>query len=96
MVFPLIAPPYGIVAVIVLLALSQDRRRTLLVCALVLATVLLDYFAMLYARRIMRGGSLAVMQVAAAVVGVLQVALAVRIILMSLRGLGILDAHDPG
>lgn len=91
-VFPHIAPPYGMAAVIVLLALSETRQRTLLICALVLATMLLDYLAMLFARRIMRGLGLAIMQVLGAVLGVLQVALAVQIVVDALRGLGFLAA----
>lgn len=93
-VFPLIAPPYGVAAVIVMLTLSHDRERTLLICALVLANMLLDYLGMLFARSIMRGFGLALMQVLGAVLGVLQVALAVQIIVDALRGLGVLDG--PG
>jgi multiple antibiotic resistance protein len=91
-VFPLIAPPYGVAAVIAMLALSQDRERTALVCGLALANLALDYFAMLFARSLMRGFGLALMQVLGALLGVLQVALALRIIFMALETLGVLHA----
>jgi multiple antibiotic resistance protein len=89
-VFPWIAPPHGVAAVIVLLALSHDARRSLLVSGMVVAVLLLDWLAMLYARSIMRGFGVALMQVLGAVMGVLQVALAVRIILQALAELGVL------
>ena len=89
-VFPLIAPPYGVAAVIVLLALSETRERTFLICALVLAVMLLNLLAMVYVRHLMRGLPQAVLQVFGAVLGVLQVALAVRIVFEALRDLGVL------
>jgi multiple antibiotic resistance protein len=53
----------------------------------------LDLLAMLYARRIMAGATILVLQIFGAVLGVLQVALAVQMIL---RGLGDLGALAPG
>lgn len=89
-VFPLIAPPYGIAAVIVLFALSESRERSLLVGGLVLANLALDLLAMVFVRSVMRGFGVALMQVCGAVLGVLQVALAVRILFDALGSLGVL------
>jgi multiple antibiotic resistance protein len=93
-VFPLIAPPYGVAVVIVLLALSESRPRTALICALVLANMLLNLLAMLFAHKVMRGAGLALMQVLGAVLGVLQVALALQIMLYALTNLGVLEIPE--
>ena len=89
-VFPMIAPPYGTAAVIALLAVSPSSQGTLLVCGLVLANLALDLLAMIFVRSIMKGVWLAVIQVMGALIGVLQVALAVRIILGALTRLGVI------
>ena len=52
--------------------------------------MVLNLLAMLYARRIMGGITVMVLQIAGAVLGVLQVALAVDMILRALRELNVL------
>ena len=53
--------------------------------------MMLDLVSMLYIRQIMRGPMLLILQVAGAVLGVLQVALAVQIIIRGLKGLHVLS-----
>ena len=88
--FPVVVTPYGIAALIVLLANSPDAARTAGVLAILLAVMVLNLLAMLYARRIMGGITVMVLQIAGAVLGVLQVALAVDMILRALRELNVL------
>ena len=94
--FPLVAPPYGVGAVILLLAVSESHERTALVCGMVLAILLLDLLAMVFVRSLMKPFGLALLQVLVAVLGVLQVALAARILLMALWELGVLSRPGPG
>jgi len=89
--FPLVVTPYGIAALIVVLANSPDYARTAGVLAILLAVMVLNLLAMLYARRIMGGITVMVLQIAGAVLGVLQVALAVEMILRALHELKLFD-----
>jgi multiple antibiotic resistance protein len=88
--FPLVVSPYGIAALIALLAATDDPamiRATYMILVIVMA---LNFLSMLYVRTIMRGPTLLVLQVLGAVLGVLQVALAVQIIIRGLRGLQVI------
>ena len=85
--FPLVVTPYGIAALIVVLANSPRDARTAGVLAILLAVMVLNLLAMLYVRRIMAGITVIVLQIAGAVLGVLQVALAVDMILRALHEL---------
>jgi multiple antibiotic resistance protein len=88
--FPTVVTPYGIAAVIVVLANSPDGQRTAAVLAILLAVMVLNLLAMLYARRIMGGVTIMALQILGAVLGVLQVALAVEMIVRALHDLGVL------
>jgi multiple antibiotic resistance protein len=88
--FPIVATPYGIAAVIALLVNSPDAGRTSAVLAILIAVMVLNLLAMLYARRIMGGAFVLALQIFGAVLGVLQVALAVQMILRGLHDLGVL------
>jgi multiple antibiotic resistance protein len=90
--FPGVLTPYGIAAVIALLASSPNASRTVLILAILGGVMVLNLLAMLFARQIMRGATLLVMQVLGSVLSVLQVALALQIIIMELRALGALPA----
>jgi multiple antibiotic resistance protein len=90
--FPIVVTPYGIAALIVVLANSRDAERTGGILAILLAVMVLNLLAMLYARRIMGGVTVMVLQILGAVLGVLQVALAVEMILRALRELHVLSA----
>jgi multiple antibiotic resistance protein len=92
LVFPMVLTPYGIAAVIALLAASSESTRMLTILGLVLVVMVLNLVAMSVARRILVGGVVMVLQVVGAVLAVLQVALSVQIILDALRALGVLAA----
>ena len=89
--FPTIVTPYGIAAFIVLLANSHDAARTQGVLAMLGLVMGLNLLAMLLARLIMRGLGVVVLQLLGAVLGVLQVALAVNMILRALHDLRVID-----
>jgi len=88
--FPIVVTPYGIAAVIALLVNSPDASRTAAILAILVAVMVLNLLAMLYAHRIMAGAGILVLQILGAVLGVLQVALAVQFILRGLHDLGAL------
>lgn len=87
--FPAIVTPYGIAVLIVFLALSPDLQARLIIGAIVLTIMLLNLLVMLVAQR-MRPWTGALLQVMGAVLGVIQVALGLRIILVSASALGLL------
>jgi len=89
LVFPMVLTPYGIAAVIVLLAISHEAERTVVILAALLAVMLLNLLSMAFVRPILRAVA-PVLWAVGAVLGVLQLALAVQIILTALRGLGVL------
>jgi len=89
LVFPIVLTPYGIAAVIVFLAASADTVRTLTIVALLVVVMILNLAAMLFARRILVGATMFVLQVIGAVLGVMQLALAVQFIVTGLQGLGV-------
>jgi multiple antibiotic resistance protein len=90
LLFPMVLTPFGIAAVIVLLALSTDGARTALVIGMVVAVMLLNLVSMLFVRKIMVGATIVVLQILGAVLGILQAGLAVQIILRGLRDLNII------
>jgi len=81
---------YGIAAVIALLAESDRPERTATILILLLIVMVLDRLAMLYARRILVGPTIIVLQVLGAVLAVLQVGLSIQLILAGLRTLGVI------
>ena len=89
--FPIVVTPYGIAALIVLLASSEDSARTAGIVAVAMVVLILDLLAMLYARRILSGGTIVALQILGAVLGVLQVGLAVEMGLRALRAMGVLE-----
>jgi len=88
--FPTVVTPYGIAAVLALLVNSPSAARTVAIFAILLAVMALNLLAMLYARRMMGGVTVLALQILGAVLGVLQVAVAVQMILRGLLGLGVL------
>ena len=88
--FPLIVPPYGIAAVIILFAAAWSGTRLEIIVAMLVLVMGLNLLAMLFARTLMLHGPVAlVLRVVGAVLGVLQVALAVQIMLRALREFGV-------
>jgi multiple antibiotic resistance protein len=91
LVFPIVLTPYGIAGVIALLAESRaDTQRTLVILGLLVFVMGLDLLAMLFARFILRGFAIIVLQVFGAVLAVLQVALSLEIMMDALRALHVL------
>ena len=88
--FPIVVTPYGIAAVIALLVNSPDAARTSAVLVMLIVVMVLNLLAMLYARRIMAGVFILALQIFGAILGVLQVALAVQMVLRGLQDLGVL------
>jgi multiple antibiotic resistance protein len=72
------------------LDLASDGETVARVYALLVVVMLLNLLAMLFVREIMRGPVLLALQVLGAVLGVLQFALAIQIIIRGLRDLNIL------
>jgi multiple antibiotic resistance protein len=87
--FPTLITPYGAAVLIVLLAASPDRSRDLAILGLFVAVMAVDLLAMWFARPILARGK-AVLAILGAVLGILQVALAVQILLAAGRLLGVL------
>ena len=90
--FPTVLTPYGVAAVIALLAATDDPARVRMILGLALLVMALNYVFMMLARKIMRGVGLLILQLLGSVLGVLQVALSVQIILWALVELGVLAA----
>jgi multiple antibiotic resistance protein len=90
-VFPIILPPYGIAAVMALLARSDSTPRTEIIVAILLGIMVLDLLAMWFARRILVGPVPLVLQVLGAVLAVLQVALSVQFMLIGLKTLHVIS-----
>jgi hypothetical protein len=60
--FPIVLTPFGIAAVIVLLALSTESGRTAIIVGIVVVVMLLNLIAMLFARRILVGVTIVVLR----------------------------------
>jgi len=88
--FPTVVTPYGIAALIVVLTNSREVERTGAILAILLAVMVLNLLTMLYARRIMGGVTAMVLQIVGAVLGVLQVAVAIDMILRALHELALI------
>lgn len=88
--FPMLVTPYGIAAVILLLTLSGDAERTANTFAMLALVMVLNLLAMVFVRSIMRPAAVAVLQVLGAVLGVMQVALSLSIMLAALYLMNIL------
>lgn len=88
---PGIVTPYGVALVILLVANAHDVQRLLTIAGALALILALDLLAMWFARPLLKalGASL---QILAAVLGVLQVALAVELGIQALSMLGVLNA----
>jgi len=88
LLFPIVLTPYGVATVIVLLASNREPERIALIVALLVLVMILNLLAMLYARKIVVGFTAIVLQILGAILGVLQVGLAVEFMVFGLRSLG--------
>jgi multiple antibiotic resistance protein len=87
--FPIIVTPSGIAAVIVFMALAPDWDAKLVIIALLVLVLTLDLCAMLFARFILRWAAMP-LQVFGAVLGIIQLALGLHIILAALHNLAVI------
>jgi multiple antibiotic resistance protein len=87
--FPAIVTPYGIAALVVIVAMSESGESRLTVAAVVVAITVLNLIVMLVARRLQTVFAIA-LPILGAVLGIVQVALGLQIINNSLRTLGVL------
>lgn len=90
--FPTVLTPYGIAAVIALVAGARDPARVQMILVLAMVVMVLNLLAMLFVRKILRGVMLLVLLVLGSVLGVLQVALSVQIVIWGLQALGVAPA----
>lgn len=88
LVFPVTVTPYGIAVLIALMALSGSFSRSLAILGIAVVVMLLNLLTMLFVRPIMHGLGMVTLQVLGAVLGILQVALALQIIYGALQSLG--------
>jgi len=88
--FPNIITPFGVAAFILLLA-AADTSRDFSIFGVFLAVMVLNLLAMLFARPILKYGA-GFLAILGAVLGVLQVALAIQMILLAGRMLGVLPS----
>ncbi|HEY2255336.1 MAG TPA: MarC family protein [Variovorax sp.] len=89
--FPMLVTPYGIAAVIVLLATAQDAQRIVVTLAMLLLVMAMNLLSMIFVRTVMKPTCVAVLQVLGAVLGLLQVALSIYIMLGALYLLGLVS-----
>lgn len=87
--FPNIITPYGTAALILLLAASAEPAHELVVLGMFLAVMVIDLLAMLYAHHLLKLVSPASLLLLGAVLGVLQIALAIQILIAAGKLLGI-------
>jgi small neutral amino acid transporter SnatA (MarC family) len=85
LVFPAVLTPYGMAAVIAALAARAETQRTAVVLGMVLGIMALNLVAMLYARRILSGPVVVVLQMIGAILAVLQAALAVQFLILGVH-----------
>jgi multiple antibiotic resistance protein len=90
--FPLVVTPYGIAGLIAVLDMEPDGNKAVSVYVILVIVMLSNLLAMLFVREILRGPVLLILQVLGAVLGVLQFALAIQIIIRGLRDLNVLPA----
>ena len=88
--FPIVVTPYGIAALIVVLANSPHAERTAAILLILVGVMVLNLLGMVYARQIMGGLTVMILQIFGAVLGVLQVALAIEMILRALQQMNII------
>jgi multiple antibiotic resistance protein len=90
--FPIIVTPYGLAAVIAFTTLAQENSSLTMTIALAITAILaVDWLAMVFAQAILKWLGTA-LKIIAVVLGVVQVALGLQIIVRSLVTLGLVGA----
>ena len=93
--FPIVLTPYGVAAAIALLASSPSAERTATILGPLTFVMLPNLAGMWFARQILIGPVLVVLQLLGSILAVMQVALSVEFILSGLRASGV-DAGSSG
>lgn len=88
---PLMATPQGLVAITTIVAETQTFAQKLIIALVVIAIMALNLGILLSAGKLMRGGG-GVMVVVSKVVGILLAALAVQLMIMAAKDLGLIAA----
>ncbi|MCF6159594.1 MAG: MarC family protein [wastewater metagenome] len=83
--FPTIVTPYGIAILVILMTTAQDATRQVGI----IATMVLNLLMMLFAHRILKVIGVITLQILVSVLGVLQVALGIEIIIQTLIKMGL-------
>jgi small neutral amino acid transporter SnatA (MarC family) len=86
----MVLTPYGLAAVIVLLVLSPGAGRTGVIVGVLLVVMLLNLVTMAFVRPIIRTVGPVLLAIGC-VLGLLQLALSVQIIVTALHGLGVVS-----
>ena len=92
LLFPVVLTPYGIATAIVLLASNREPERIAMIYGLLVLVMIMNLLAMLYVRRILVGFTMILLQVVGAILGVLQVGLAIELIVYGLRAMKLVSA----
>jgi multiple antibiotic resistance protein len=87
--FPLVVTPYGVAGVVAVLSANRDPGQLELIFAIATGIMVLNLLAMLSAQAVMRGSFAMGLRVFGAILGVLQVAMAVEIVIRGLQELEI-------
>ncbi|MDG2524134.1 MarC family protein [Stenotrophomonas sp. HITSZ_GD] len=85
LVFPVTLPAYGIAALIVLMAMSGSMERMIAILALACGVLVLDLLVMLFIRPLLHWIGQLPLQILGAVLGMLQVALALQLRVSAVR-----------
>ncbi len=85
LVFPVTLPAYGIAALIVLMAMSGGTERMLWILGLACGVLVLDLLVMWFVRPLLHWVGQLPLQILGAVLGILQVALALQLLLSAVR-----------
>lgn len=89
---PLMATPQGLVAIVTIIATKNTLVDMLLVAVMVLVIMALNLAILLSADRLLKSGGGGVMLVVGKIVGLLLAALAIQLMISSLRDLGLIAA----
>lgn len=90
--FPTILTPHGIAILILLIAITRDPMKDAAIIGIFVAVMALNWLVMRFARPIIRRGALG-LEILGAVLGVLQVALALKMMFEALNALHVLPGE---
>ncbi|MCF6150654.1 MAG: MarC family protein [Candidatus Kuenenia sp.] len=88
--FPIIVTPHGIAILIILMVTAQDTTRQIGIIGVLLAVMVMNLLTMLFAQNILKFIGTITLQILGSILGVLQVALGVEIVLRALITLGVI------